>query len=196
MEPGSANLIRTFQDEPLEVFNRGLPAEVISPNAPGYEESAKPSLVERYRAHCVALRPDLVVIAEGLNDMRSGMPVQVFHGRVGQMVGEIRQNRRAVTLVGIYHQEFGCGATIPKRSPPGPVGTTTLPRCTTRLSGWWRRGPAPCSQMRAAMGGASWLLNPDCCHFNDLGHVVVGNAIFQEVANRSAIGAKTARDHR
>ena len=33
-----ANLLRAFQDGELEVFNRGLPAEVLSPAAPGYEE--------------------------------------------------------------------------------------------------------------------------------------------------------------
>ena len=42
-----AGLLRKFQDEELTVFNRGLPAGVISPRCPGYEESAKPSLIER-----------------------------------------------------------------------------------------------------------------------------------------------------
>ena len=68
-----AGLLRKFQDGNLEVFNRGLPAALISPRCPGYEESAKPSLLERYRQHCIELEPDLVIIAEGLNDMRSGM---------------------------------------------------------------------------------------------------------------------------
>ena len=41
-----AGLLRRFQDVELEVLNRGLPAEVIGPRAPGYEESAKPALID------------------------------------------------------------------------------------------------------------------------------------------------------
>ena len=44
----AAQLLRQFQAGEMTVLNRALPAEVISSHAPGYEESAKPSLVERY----------------------------------------------------------------------------------------------------------------------------------------------------
>ena len=32
--------------------------------------------MERYQRHCIDLNPDLVVIAQSVNDMRSGMPLQ------------------------------------------------------------------------------------------------------------------------
>ena len=86
MDQVAAGWLRRFQDIDLQVFNRGLPAEVISPRAPGYEESAKPSLIERYRRHGIELKPDLVIIAEGLNDMRSGMAVQDFMADLAQIV--------------------------------------------------------------------------------------------------------------
>jgi lysophospholipase L1-like esterase len=110
----AAGWLRRFQDVDLQVFNRGLPAEVISPRAPGYEESAKPSLIERYRRHCIELKPDLVIIAEGLNDMRSGMAIQDYMADLAQIVADIRRETGAlVVLVGIYHQIFGAAHLDP-----------------------------------------------------------------------------------
>jgi lysophospholipase L1-like esterase len=179
-----ASLIREFQDEPLEVFNRGLPAEVISPGAPGYEESARPSLIERYHRHCVALQPDLVIIAEGLNDMRSGMAPQAYMADLTQIVTGIQRETGAlVVLLGIYHQRFGCGANDPATVPtwthwdPAIAQTYNL---AIRLVA--ERTGSVFADATAAMGGADWTLNPDCCHPNDLGHVLVGNAIFQALA--------------
>jgi lysophospholipase L1-like esterase len=191
-----AGLIREFQDEALEVLNRGLPAEVISPRAPGYEESAKPSLIERYRQHCIALHPDLVVVAEGLNDMRSGMPVQAYMNDLTQIVMDIQRETGAlVVLVGIYHQRFGCGANDPATVPTWTRWDSDIARTydlAIRLVA--ERTGAIFADVLAALGGADWVLNPDCCHLNDLGHVLVGNAIFQALAVYcQGLGLKTAR---
>lgn len=114
----AAELLRRFQDDGPTVFNRGLPAGVISPRCPGYAESAKPSLLERYQEHCIALDPDLVVIAEGLNDMRSGMPLRDYVADLDVIVSDIqRQTDALVALVGIYHQAYGTGANDPAMYP-------------------------------------------------------------------------------
>jgi lysophospholipase L1-like esterase len=179
-----AGLLRRFQDGELEVLNRGLPAEVISPRAPGYEESAKPSLIERYRRHGIELRPDLVLIAEGLNDMRSGMAIQDYMADLVQIVADIRRETGAlVVLVGIYHQIFGRGANDPVALP---TWTRWTPEVAVVYNQAVRQVAAQCGALfvdaQAVMGGADWTLNPDCCHPNDLGHVLIGNAIFQAIA--------------
>ena len=33
--------------------------------------------------------------------------------------------------------------------------------------------------------GANNTLDPDCCHLNDLGHQLVGNAVFREIVLRA-----------
>jgi lysophospholipase L1-like esterase len=179
-----AGLIRRFQDEELRVLNRGLPAGVISPRCPGYEESTKPSLVERYRRHCIALEPDLVIVAEGLNDMRSGMPLQSFIQELDSIVAEIQQETGAlVVLVGIYHQVYGCGANDPLEMPlwtRWDYDTAKLFNIAIRQVAL--RHGALFADAQAAMGNADWLLNPDCCHLNDLGHTLVGHAVFQTIA--------------
>jgi hypothetical protein len=66
------NLIRDFQDEPLVLYNNSIPANVISPRSPGYAclpAVGKPSAVERYQEDLLAPRPDLVILAYGLNDL-------------------------------------------------------------------------------------------------------------------------------
>lgn len=180
----AAGLIRRFQDAELVVLNRGLPAGVISPRCPGYEESAKPSLIERYHRHCIQLHPDLVIIAEGLNDMRSGMPVQTYLEDLETIVRDIQSQTDAlVVLVGIYHQVFGCGANNPRDMPTWTRWNHDLAQhYSTAIGHLAARRGALFVDALAIMGGADWLLNPDCCHLNDLGHTLVGHAIFQALA--------------
>jgi lysophospholipase L1-like esterase len=189
-----ANWLRQFQDVDLEVLNRGLPAEVISPRAPGYGESCRPSLIERYRRHCIDLEPDLVVIAEGLNDMRSGMPVQEYMADLAEIVRSIRAETGAlVVIVGIYHQVYGAGAN-------DPVALPTWTKWTPDVAAIYNQAARRVAESngalfvdaQAVMGGADWTLNTDCCHPNDLGHVLIGNAVFQALATHCAgIGRRT-----
>jgi lysophospholipase L1-like esterase len=183
----AANLLRDFQDEDLVVLNRGLPAGVISPRCPGYRESAKPSLIERYRRHCIDLQPDLVVIAEGLNDMRSGMPLGEYVEDLEHIVGDIRDQTRAlIVLLGVYHQTYGVGANDPTVYP-------TWSRWSHEVAATFERSielvaarfDAIFVDTLRIMGGADWLLHVDACHMNDLGHVLVGNGVFEAIARRT-----------
>ena len=191
-----ANLLRAFQAGELEVLNRGLPAEVLSPGAPGYAESAKPSLMERYQRHCIDLQPDLVIIAEGLNDMRSGMAIQEYMADLGRIVTGIRDETGAlVVLLGIYHQIYGRGANDPEMLP---IWTKWDPEVAVMYNQAVRvvaaRHGVLFVDVQAAMGGADWTLNPDCCHPNDLGHLLIGNAVFQVLATHCPhLGETTLR---
>ncbi len=191
-----AQLLRKFQDEPLTVFNRGLPASVISPRCPGYTQSAKPSLIERYQQHCLELRPDLVIIAEGTNDMRSGMPVQEYMEDLTAIVTDIQaQTDALIVLVGIYHQIYGRGGNDPATRPIWTKWTPDTPavfNVAVRLVA--QKCKALFVDAQAVLGGADWVLHPDACHLNDLGHVLIGNAIFQRIAvHTSGAAQKTMR---
>jgi len=189
-----AELLRKFQDVGLDVLNRGLPAAVISPRCPGYEESAKPSLIERYRRHCIELEPDLVIIAEGLNDMRSGMAVQAYMADLETIVTDIQERTGAlVVLVGIYHQVHGSGVN-------DPVENSMWSQWDHDIAQVYNQAIRLIAEKHGALfvdalgvlGGADWVLNPDCCHLNDLGHVLIGHAIFQQIAvHCSGMGTRT-----
>lgn len=191
-----AGLLLKFQDAELDVRNQGLPAGVISPRCPGYEEAAKPSLLERYERHCIELQPDLVIIAEGLNDMRSGMPVQDYAADLETIVTGIQAKTRAlVALVGIYHQVHGCGVNDPVENPAWARWDSDIARIynlAIRLVA--EKHSALFVDALEVLGGADWVLNPDCCHLNDLGHVLVGNAVFQIIATHCpGVGDKVMR---
>lgn len=192
----ASRLLRDFQAEGPTVFNRGLPAGVLSPRCPGYAESAKPSLQERYQEHCIDLRPDLVIIAEGLNDMRSGMPLAEFIEDLETIVRDIgRQTGAVIVLVGIYHQAFGRGANDPSVYPTWTRWTqddaTAYNRAIARTAD---RLGVIFVDAQQVMGGADWLLHLDACHLNDLGHTLIGNAVFGAIATRhEALAATTFR---
>ncbi len=189
-------LLRKFQDEPLTVFNRGLPAGVISPRCPGYAESAKPSLMERYQRHCIELRPDLVVIAEGVNDMRSGMPLQEYVEDLENIVSDIQAETKAlVVLLGVYHQTFGVGANDPAVYPTWTKWSYDISKAyNLAISLVAEKRDALFVDAQQIMGGADWLLHVDACHLNDLGHALMGHGVFQAIATRcKSVADKTLR---
>ncbi len=190
------NLLRKFQDVPLTVFNRGLPASVISPRSPGYIQSAKPSLLERYPQHCVALQPDLVIIAQGLNDLRSGMSVLDYIADLETVVTEIASQTGAlIVLVGVYPQIYGKGGNSPETNPTWVKWTPDmLPVFNLAIRLLAQKHDALFVDVLAALGNAEWMLHPDAVHLNDLGHVLVGNAIFQQIASHCrSVAEKTQR---
>jgi lysophospholipase L1-like esterase len=188
--------LRKFQDDGPTVYNRGLPAGVISPRCPGYDESAKPSLLERYREHGIALDPDLVVIAEGVNDMRSGMPLPEYIADLETIVGDIQNETDAlVVIVGVYHQAYGKGANDPEVYPTWTKWNDDAASAyNVSIEATAKRLGALFVDAQAIMGGADWLLHTDSCHLNDLGHVLIGNGVFAAIARHDrALADKTFR---
>lgn len=181
--------LNDFQEERLEVYNHAIPSNVISPRCPAYELTSKPSLMERYHQHCIALNPDLVVIAQCLNDMRCGMPVQDYIADLEYIVSDIqRQSGALVVLMGMYYQVFGHGFNDPEEFPWATRWTPDdLDIYNLAISLLANRLGALFVDTFAVMRSARWLLHPDAVHMNDLGHVLVGNALFQVLATHCEV---------
>src|ERR1035441_1044104 len=71
-------LINVVQEKPIEYINKGIGNNSISPRSPAYAQSVKPSAIERYKKDVIENRPDLFILAYGLNDMRAAMPLDDF----------------------------------------------------------------------------------------------------------------------
>ena len=84
-----ATLIDACQAAPVAYHNKGIGANVISPRSPGYEQSAKPSALERYKTDVIDLNPDLFILCYGLNDMRAGMPVEDFAEDMQTIISDV-----------------------------------------------------------------------------------------------------------
>ncbi len=79
-----ADMINESQLEPMQMINSGIGANLISRRSPSYEQSGKPSALERYQKHVIDHHPDLVLISYGLNDARGGTPLAQFLEDLGR----------------------------------------------------------------------------------------------------------------
>jgi len=186
-----ADLVSRFQGVPVTLHNKGIGANAISPRSPGYASSAKPSALERYREDVIALRPDLFILAYGLNDMRAGMPPEDFRTDMTQIIRDVKAACDPVTvLTTVYHM------SAYDWYPPynvGSVAATEVYNLVIRQLAD-ERG-CILADIWQAEGQADWLVHPDTVHANDLGHLIIGHRVFEAIAaNCSGVAARVTAE--
>ncbi len=188
--PLLASLISDFQDEPVKLVNSGIGANLISTRSPNYRFSGKPAANERIEKHVIAHDPDLLVISYGLNDARGGTPVEMFREELTSLITAIRQScDPLIVLPGPYFmtdyegfQHFD--AASPEVFESFNLVTEQVARATGSLF----------CDVYHAYGGASWMVHHDGIHANDLGHMLIANALFQTLAQHcSGLAVRTKR---
>ncbi len=206
-----AFLLRRFQDGPLRVFNNAIPANVISPRAPGYRPGpgcgTAPSALERFEADMIGYRPDLAVYAYGLNDSRCGHALESFLTDYETVVAGTRERlpEALLVLVGPYWNlqyeaaEWRKPQYDPIRQAFGAfaVGGDELVLSYNRaIAELAARYGALFVDVYAVTERAVWLLTEDQCHFNDLGQWLIGQTVFGTIAsNCSFIAGKSVAAH-
>lgn len=201
-----AGLIRRYQDTPLRVFNNSIPANVISPAAPGYDPKdvygTAPSAIERYEQDMIGYQPDLAMYAYGLNDSRCGHPLGSFMRTYREIVVDtIKKLRDAlVVLVGPYWNLQYDAQTwadpkyrgwFGKFNLPGDALVTSYNQAIATMA---RETGALFVDTYSLLEGATWLLSSDACHFNDVGQSMIGMKVFLDVAARcSFLSLKSKR---
>lgn len=185
------SLINRVQAEPVEYLNCGIGASVISPRSPGYEASRKPSAMERYRTDVIAAKPDLVVIAYGLNDMRAGMNVDVFIGEVETIVRDVQSSCRAVVvLVNVYHMT-GYG-WYPPFDRGSVEATVTYNDAIRRLA---QKTGCLYADVYSAEARTDWVVHQDGVHANKVGNLLIANKIFEVLATHCSGLSEAVRRH-
>ena len=191
-----ASTINEFQRVPVQLVNLGIGANVISTRSPGYPFSGKPAASERieehvlsYRANGAHLLPDLLVIAYGLNDARSGTPIELFIEEMNKVIDVIRRKiKPLIVLSGPYYMnDFMLG------SEEWSHGSLEVFHCYN-LAIKELAALMDCLyvDLLAAYDNADWLVHHDGCHANDLGHRIVANEIFKVLAaNCSGLALET-----
>ena len=186
-----ADLIGGFQGAPVDLHNKGISANAISPRSPGYAASAKPSALERYRSDVIALRPDLFIFSYGLNDMRAGMPPEHFREDMARIITDVKAACAPVTVL----------TTVYRMSaydwyPPFDVGSVAA----TQVYNLVIRQLAEAhgcivADIREAEGQADWVIHPDTVHANDLGHLLIGHRVFEAIATHcSGVAARVTAE--
>jgi lysophospholipase L1-like esterase len=175
-------LINACQQRPVEYFNKGIGANAISPRSPGYANSRKPSALERYKKDVLELKPDLFILAYGLNDMRAGMPLADFREDMATIIRDAKQaSDPLIVLTTVYYM------TGWKSYPPYDKGSVeaTL-KYNECIRGLAREFDCVLADPWGAEGGADWLINPDGVHANKVGNLLIAHRIFEAVAQHAS----------
>ena len=172
-------LIDDVQRRPVELFNAGIGANVISRQAPEYAHSGQPAADTRLNKHVIKMRPDLLVISYGLNDARGGTPVAFFCDVLVSLVRRVRrQINPVIVLPGPYFMtDFTVGH--PHWSKANLDIFATFNAAIAQVA---REQECLFVDLLAAYGGAEWMIHYDGVHANDVGHRIVANRIFEVLA--------------
>jgi lysophospholipase L1-like esterase len=174
-------MISDYQSAPVELFNAGIGANVISTRSPCYAASGKPAANERLDHHVIAQQPDLLIISYGLNDARGGTPLELFLEELRTLIQRTRAHiSPLILLVGPYYMTdagFKWGeagwdhADLPifRRFNAGIKQTATAENCLF-------------ADLLAVYEGVYWAVHYDGVHANDIGHRLVANRIFEVLA--------------
>jgi len=202
-----ANLIRDFQDEPLQVFNNSIPANVIGPESPGYGTmvGTSPSALERYRTDLIALKPDLAILAYGLNDARCGNTAEKFLRDLEQIVSDTRKETNALEVLTSPYWTPQFYSEHDRLKVKRDFGPAPFNKVGPELARSYIVGMREIAEkygcifvdLFTANEGAMWLLNDDMIHYNDVGQRVIGQLVFNAIAARcSFVGRKSTRQAR
>ena len=182
-------LIDDMQSRPVELFNAGIGANVISRESPCYPYSGKPAADERLDQHVIAEEPDLLVISYGLNDVRGGTSLDLFCRVMVSLVQRVREKLDPViVLPGPYFMtDFTLGH--PEWSRGDLELFDTFNQAIARVA---TEEQCLFVDLLEAYGGAGWMIHYDGVHANDLGHRIVANRIFEVLAkNCSGLARRT-----
>jgi lysophospholipase L1-like esterase len=185
-----AKLINECQSEPMEYINKGIGANAISTRSPGYESSAKPSAMERYEDDVIAHNPDLFLLCYGLNDMRAAMPLDDFIDDMRTIILDVRGAcAPLIVLTTIYYMNGW------KSYPPYDKGSVELTeKHNAAIKQLGEDEDCLVSDVWEAEAFADWAINPDGVHANKVGNLLVGNRVFEAIANNcSGVSVATNR---
>lgn len=187
-----ARLINEFQRVPVQLVNLGIGANVISTKSPAYPNSGKPAADERLEKHILAnrLTPDLLVIAYGLNDARSGTPLDLFRHELVSIVDRVQEKLQTlIVLLGPYYMtDFSLGGGTWSHGSLEVFG-----HYSDTIESVAREKHCLFVDLLAAFNETDWMVHHDGVHSNDLGHRIVANRIFEVLAQNCSCLARETR---
>ncbi len=173
-----ARLINQCQENPVKYYNKGIGANVITPRSPGYEASANPSALERYKEDVIGVHPDQFTLCYGLNDMRAGMDVEDFREDMQTVIGDIKEAcAPVIVLTTVYHMTaFRSYAPFDK----GSVNRTRIYNEAIRQLAC--DNDCLLADVWEGEGLADWLIHPDGVHANVVGNLIIAHRVFEILA--------------
>ncbi len=186
-----ARLIGEVQGAPIEYHNKGIGANAISPRSPGYKDSRKPSAMERYHTDVINLKPDLFILAYGLNDMRAGMPIADFRADMATIIHDVQKACAPVTVLTTVYSMTGWKSWAPYNK-----GSVELAlEYNECIRGLAREYDCILADVWSAEAGPDWVIHYDGVHANRIGNLLIGHKVFEAIARYcSGLAVKVMQD--
>lgn len=175
----TVQMLEQWKGGSMELLNKGVSASILCRETPAYEFAANPCGLERLERDVISQKPDLLLIAYGLNDSRGGTSPLVFRRDYQRMIDEIRKEiNPAIVCLNLYymHREFYKDCEHWDKSDYQLTEEYNLMiRQLAEQNGLWY------ADVYATQQGVDWLVCPDHCHPNDLGHQLIANRVFETI---------------
>jgi len=175
----AARMLEEFQGSPIELINQGIGSNVLTPECPAYEFSAKPSALERVDSELIRLEPDMVFLSYGLNDSRGGTPPETFRQAYQELIDRIRAEiDPTIVLVNTYYMHEVLYHNCEHWEESSYDVTEVFNVVIRQLA---KTNGLILADVYAAEVGVDWIIDPDHCHPNDLGHRIIANRVFEAI---------------
>ena len=183
------NYLERFQGSKIDLINRGIGSNVLSTACPAYAISERPCGMERLDEHVINEKPDLVTISYGLNDSRGGTDIRVFRAEYQSMIDRIRAaGDTLIVLVGMYAMHEANYYTCEGWDRSDPNIAVLFNEAIRQLA---RDNDLLFADIYEAQRDTVWLVDPDHCHPNDLGHLLIANRVFEVIARNCSFTSLT-----
>ena len=185
----AARMLEEFQGGPIEVINQGIGSNVLTPECPSYEFSAKPSALERADAHLIAHKPDMVFLSYGLNDSRGGTTPEAFRRAYQGLIDRIRATvNPTIVIVNCYYMHELCYRIYEPWTHSDYDMTDVFNLVIRQLA---EANGLILADVYSAQVGVDWIIDEDHCHPNDLGHRLIANRVFEAIVRNCTFVAAT-----
>lgn len=183
-----ASMLERFQGQPIELVNKGIGSNVITPECPAYDDSAKPSALERLDGDVIDLKPDLLLLSYGLNDSRGGTTPAVFRKAYQELIDRVfAKIDPVVVALNVYYMHEELYDMEPWHHSDYDV-TEVFNLVVKQLA---EDNGLVYADIYAAEVGVDWIVDQDHCHPNDLGHLLIANRVFEAIVRNCSFVAKT-----
>ncbi len=184
--------LEEFQGEKIELINQGIGSNVLTPECPAYDHSAKPSALERVDEEVIALEPDLLFLSYGLNDSRGGTTPAVFRKAYQELIYRIRAKiDPVIVIVNTYYMHEVLYDYAPWDA--GDYDVNEVYNLVTKQIA--EANDLILADVYAAEIGVDWIIDMDHCHPNDLGHRIIANRVFEAIVrNCSFVASKMPKE--
>ena len=185
-------MLEEFQGSPIELINQGIGSNVLTPECPAYQYSAKPSALERVDGDLIAYAPDMVFLSYGLNDSRGGTPTETFRRAYQALIERIRAKiDPTIVILNTYYMHEVLYAYEPWDQSNYEV-TEVYNLIIQQIA---EANGLILADIYASEMGVDWFVDSDHCHPNDLGHRIIANKVFEAIArNCSFVAAQVPRE--